>query len=133
MQVLFYPECQNMAQKEISEDTQELTYCTAYQAQQSGKGVCLSKRDKTTRPSLTCQDSDIYFKIRIYTARLVFVHQDSYIYINICVYTSRFVSLNINQAFQMYRNIKIRVCTLRFVYIHQDQGMYIHLECLINI
>ena len=62
----------------------------------------------------------IYSKIRIYTARLVYVHQYSYTYIKICVYTSRFVSLNIYQALQKYRNINIGVCTLRpgFVHMH---------------
>ena len=36
--IWFNPDCQNMAQAEISDDPQELTYCTACQAQQSGKG-----------------------------------------------------------------------------------------------
>lgn len=51
---------------------------------------------------------------RIYTSALVYKQQDwcTYIEIHIYIYTSRFVTLNINQAFQMRRNIKIRVCTL---------------------
>ena len=36
--IWFHPECQNMAQEDISDDLQETTYCTACQAQQFGKG-----------------------------------------------------------------------------------------------
>ena len=35
--IWYYPECQNMAQEDISDDPQEPTYCTACQPQQSGK------------------------------------------------------------------------------------------------
>ena len=36
--IWFHPECQNMAQENISDDPQDSTYCTACQAQQVGKG-----------------------------------------------------------------------------------------------
>ena len=46
----------------------------------------LLKRDKTTRSLFTCQDSDIYFKIRIYTSRFAYMHQDSYMHSTIRIH-----------------------------------------------
>ena len=74
-----------------------------------------------TRQWYIHQDSYIYIKIRMYTARFVYIHQDSYIYINIRVYTSRFVYIHQDS----YIYIKIRIYTSRFVYIHQDSYIYI--------
>ena len=58
----------------------------------------------------------------------MYVHLDLCKYIKICVYKSRFVSLNINQAFQIYRNIRTSVYTLRFVTPGSGYTEKIHLD-----